>query len=76
VNTVGAPTLGAGVNPSAVGVVWRADGTEQVTYDGHPLYFFSQEQPLVGSTGPIQTGTTGNGAGVHAFGGTFNLLSP
>ena len=25
--TVGTPTLGAGVNPSAVGTVWRADGT-------------------------------------------------
>ena len=76
VNTVGPPTLGAGVNPSAVGVVWRADGTEQVTYDGHPLYFYSQEEPLVGSSGPIQTGTTGNGAGVHAFGGTFDLINP
>jgi predicted lipoprotein with Yx(FWY)xxD motif len=76
VNTVGTPTIGAGVNPSAVGVVWRADGTEQVTYDGHPLYFYSQEEPLVGPSGPIQTGTTGNGAGVHAFGGTFNLVSP
>jgi predicted lipoprotein with Yx(FWY)xxD motif len=76
VTTVGTPLLDAGVNPSAVGVVWRADGTEQVTYDGHPLYFYSQEQPLVGSAGPIQTGTTGNGAGIHAFGGTFNLISP
>ena len=76
VNTVGPPTLGPGVNPDAVGVVWRADGTEQVTYDGHPLYFYSQEQPLVDSSGPILTGTTGNGAGVNAFGGTFNLISP
>jgi predicted lipoprotein with Yx(FWY)xxD motif len=76
VTTVGTPSLGAGVNPSAVGVVWRADGTQQVTYDGHPLYFYSQEVPLLGSGGPIQTGTTGNGAGVSAFGGTLNLISP
>jgi len=76
VYTVGKPTLGAGVNASAVGVVWRADGTQQVTYDGHPLYYFSQEQPLVGTSGPIQTGTAGNGNGVKAFGGTFNLITP
>ena len=76
VYTVGKPTLGAGVNPGAVGVVWRADGTQQVTYDGHPLYYYSQEQPLVGTSGPIQTGTVGNGNGVSAFGGTFNLITP
>ena len=74
--TVGKPTLGAGVNPGAVGVVWRADGTQQVTYDGHPLYYYSQEQPLVGTSGPLQTGTVGNGNGVSAFGGTFSLIAP
>ena len=74
--TVGTPTLGAGVNPSAVGVIWRADGTEQVTYDGHPLYIYNQEQPLAGASGPVTTGTGGNGNGVHAFGGTFNLVNP
>ena len=42
---------GAGVNPSAVGTIWRADGTRQVTYDGHPLYIYSQEQPLAGPSG-------------------------
>ena len=75
-DTVGAPTLGAGVNPSAVGTVWRADGTRQVTYDGHPLYIYSQEQPLAGASGLVTTGTGGNGNGVSAFGGTFNLISP
>jgi predicted lipoprotein with Yx(FWY)xxD motif len=74
--TVGAPTLGTGVSPSGVGVVWRADGTEQVTYDGHPLYIYNQEQPLVGGSGLITTGTAGNGAGVSAFGGTFSLVGP
>lgn len=76
--TVGTPTLGAGVNPSAVGVIWRADGTEQVTYDGHPLYIYDQEQPLVGGSPPnlLMNGTGGNGNGVSAFGGTFNLVAP
>jgi predicted lipoprotein with Yx(FWY)xxD motif len=76
--TVGTPTLGAGVNPSAVGVVWRADGTQQVTYHGHPLYIYDQEQPLVGGVPPnlLTDGTGGNGNGVHAFGGTFSLVNP
>jgi len=63
------------VNSSAVGVVWRADGTQQVTYNGQPLYIYDQEQPLPGS--PIATnGSAGNGDGVSAFGGTFSLVNP
>ena len=42
-----------------------------MTYNGQPLYLYNQEQPL-GGTG----GTAGNGAGVTAFGGTFNLVNP
>jgi predicted lipoprotein with Yx(FWY)xxD motif len=74
--TVGTPTLGAGVNQSAVGTIWRADGTRQVTYEGHPLYIYSQEQPLAGASGLITTGSGGNGNGVSAFGGTFSLIAP
>jgi predicted lipoprotein with Yx(FWY)xxD motif len=76
VTTVGQPTTAAGVDSSAVGVIRRWDGSEQVTYDGHPLYIYSQEQPLVGKKGPKTTGTAGNGNGVSAFGGTFTLVSP
>jgi len=74
--TVGTPVLDAGVNPSAVGVIWRADGTEQLTYDGKPLYIYNQEQPLANSSGLITTGSGGNGNGVSAFGGTFSLVTP
>ena len=69
--TDGTPTVTTGVNAGAVGVVWRADGTRQVTYNGQPLYLYDREQPLAGTAG-----TAGNGAGVSAFGGTFNLVSP
>ena len=44
----------------------------QVTYEGHPLYLYSQEQPLGRA---ITTGTAGNGNGVSAFGGTFDLVT-
>jgi predicted lipoprotein with Yx(FWY)xxD motif len=75
-STVGAPTLGAGVNTSEVGVIHRFDGTEQVTYDGHPLYLYDAEQPLAGSGGLITNGSAGNGNGVSGFGGTLNLITP
>jgi hypothetical protein len=62
-----------------VGVVWRFDGTEQVTYNGQPLYIYDQEQLLVNPgppPSPVTNGTAGNGDGVSAFGGTFSLVSP
>jgi predicted lipoprotein with Yx(FWY)xxD motif len=74
--TVGAPTTATGVNAGAVGVIRRADGSEQVTYDGHPLYLYSQEQPLAGPGGLVTTGSAGNGEGVSAFGGTLSLVTP
>jgi predicted lipoprotein with Yx(FWY)xxD motif len=74
--TSGPPSIQAGVNPSRVGVIRRSDGSLQVTYDGHPLYIYSQEQPLVGEEGLVTTGSAGNGNGIHAFGGTFSVVSP
>jgi predicted lipoprotein with Yx(FWY)xxD motif len=74
--TVGTPTVLPGANPAAVGVVWRFDGTEQVTYDGHPLYLYSEEQPLANASGLVTTGSAGNGNGINAFGGTFSLVTP
>jgi predicted lipoprotein with Yx(FWY)xxD motif len=74
--TVGTPNVGPGVNPSEVGTTLRFDGTKQVTYDGHPLYLYDQEQALGTLSAPVFNGTAGNGDGVSAFGGTFSLVSP
>jgi predicted lipoprotein with Yx(FWY)xxD motif len=71
----GRPTEGSGVNAGAVGVIRRFDGTYQVTYNGHPLYTYSQEQPITAPTS-AGYGSAGNGNGVHAFGGTFTTVSP
>jgi predicted lipoprotein with Yx(FWY)xxD motif len=83
VSTVGAPIAGPGVNASAIGTLTRPDGMQQVTYNGKPLYIYSQEQPLVDQQGLITTGTAGNGQGVTAKGpgpkfnvGTFSLVTP
>jgi predicted lipoprotein with Yx(FWY)xxD motif len=52
-----------GVNTAQTRVITRADGTLQVAYNGHPLYFYT------GDTGPNTT----NGQGV---GGLWAVLKP
>lgn len=71
--TVGTPTELKGVDESAVGTIWRFDGLRQVTYNGHPLYLYNQEQPLPLS--PKKIRSVGNGNGVSGFGGTLSLVS-
>ena len=41
--TTGAPVAGAGVQTGLLGVTPRSDGSVQVTYAGHPLYFYAHE---------------------------------
>jgi predicted lipoprotein with Yx(FWY)xxD motif len=64
--TTGKPTAGSGVRSSLLGTTKRANGTEQVTYNGHPLYRFA------GDTAPRQT----NGQGSTGFGALWYVLSP
>ena len=65
VTTSGAPQAGSGVNQSLLGTVKRDDGTEQVTYNGHPLYYF------VGDTAAGMA----KGQGSKAFGAGWYVLN-
>jgi predicted lipoprotein with Yx(FWY)xxD motif len=61
----GRPTVGSGINASLVGTATRPEGKTQVTYNGHPLYLFAQDQ---------KAGET-NGQGVSAFGAAWFALN-
>ena len=62
----GKPVAGSGATQSLLGTIQRADGTQQVTYAGHPLYQF------VSDTRPGQT----SGEGSQAFGAGWDALTP
>lgn len=55
-----------GARSSDLGSITRSDGTKQVTYDGHPLYYFA---------GDSSAGQT-NGQGSDGFGAKWWLVSP
>ena len=44
------PTASAGVPGSALGTTKRADGDLQVTYHGHPLYYYAADASTPGKT--------------------------
>jgi predicted lipoprotein with Yx(FWY)xxD motif len=66
VTATGQPTATGSVNAGDLGTITRSDGTRQVTYDGHPLYYF------VGDTGA----GTDKGQGLNGFGAKWWLVAP
>lgn len=53
--TDGAPRAGAGVNASLLGTTKRTDGTTEVTYGGHPLYYVVTDHNPGDATGQAVT---------------------
>jgi predicted lipoprotein with Yx(FWY)xxD motif len=63
--THGKPVAGNGVRASLLGTTKRKDGKVQVTYGGHPLYYFVSDRK------PGQT----TGQGINQFGGPWWVIS-
>ena len=63
--TKGKPTAGSGVDASKLTTFKRDDGTTQIAYNGHPLYYFS------GDSSPGDT----NGNESDAFGGEWYAMN-
>jgi predicted lipoprotein with Yx(FWY)xxD motif len=62
----GKPLARAGLRQSLLGTTQRANGSDQVTYAGHPLYRFL----------PNRTAGETRGVGSHPFGAGWDVLSP
>jgi len=63
--TKGKPIAGPGLRKSLLGTTKRKDGKLEVTYGGHPLYYFVTDRK------PGQT----TGQGVDQFGGPWWVIS-
>ncbi len=64
--TKSTPIASHGVKSGDLGTITRSDGTKQVTYNGHPLYYFA------GDTGAAST----TGQGSDSFGAKWWLVAP
>jgi predicted lipoprotein with Yx(FWY)xxD motif len=64
--TTGKPRAAGGAKASLLGTTKRSDGTLEVTYDGHPLYYFA---------GDAKAGQT-SGQGSDAFGADWWVVAP
>jgi len=64
--TKGKPVAGPGVRASLLGTTKRKDGKLEVTYNGHPLYYFVSDRKPGQATGQA----------LNQFGGPWWVLSP
>jgi predicted lipoprotein with Yx(FWY)xxD motif len=64
--TTGAPQAGTGATATLLGTTTRTDGKVEVTYAGHPLYYFVQDKAAGDTTGQ----------GINGFGGLWWVLTP
>jgi predicted lipoprotein with Yx(FWY)xxD motif len=66
VTTSGSPAASGGAMSADLGTITRSDGATQVTYKGHPLYFFARDK----DSGDAY------GQGVKGFGADWYVLAP
>lgn len=64
--TKATPTVSGGASASDIALITRSDGSKQVTYKGHPLYYFLEDRGA---------GTL-HGQGNNGFGAKWWLLAP
>lgn len=64
--TTGKPSASGGAMSTDLGTITRSGGTKQVTYKGHPLYYYAAD------SGAGQT----TGQGINGFGAKWWLVSP
>jgi predicted lipoprotein with Yx(FWY)xxD motif len=63
--TAASPSAGNGLDDGALATTTRADGTQQVTYHGHPLYYYAGDGKAAGST---------KGEDLNTFGGAWYVV--
>ena len=66
VTTTGGPQSGAGACGALLGTTTRIGGTTEVTYGGHPLYYFIADKKAGDTTGQ----------GIDQFGAKWYVLAP
>jgi len=65
----GTPSAAGAAKATLLGTIKRADGTTQVTYKGHPLYFYAKD---------VADGDAGDayGEGVKSYGSDWYVVAP
>jgi len=66
VTTTGTPKAEGGAQAADLGTTMRSDATKQLTYKGHPLYYYVSDQ---------SSGET-TGQGIDSFGAAWYVLNP
>jgi predicted lipoprotein with Yx(FWY)xxD motif len=61
----GSPKVAAGIVASKLGTTKRKDGHSELTYNGHPLYYYAGDQKAGDTTGE----------GLNQFGAPWDVLS-
>jgi predicted lipoprotein with Yx(FWY)xxD motif len=62
-----AATAGPGTSAAMLATITRADGSTQLTYNTHPLYYYSDDKKSPGSI---------EGQGSNEYGGLWYTVSP